>query len=57
MNIINVEFKARVDDSDVYEEKLAALWPVFKGIDHQLDTYFKQLMVVLNSGKEILRMH
>jgi adenylate cyclase, class 2 len=41
MNIINVEFKARVDDSDVYEEKLAALWPVFKGIDHQLDTYFK----------------
>jgi len=40
MNIINIEFKAKVDDLDRYEKKLLDLNPVFKGIDHQIDTYF-----------------
>lgn len=40
MNIINIEFKAKVDDLDQYEKKLQELNPVFKGTDHQIDTYF-----------------
>lgn len=40
MNIINIEFKAKVDDLDHYEKKLLELNPDFKGIDHQIDTYF-----------------
>jgi predicted adenylyl cyclase CyaB len=40
MNIKNVEFKARVEDPDLYEQKLLTLDPVFKGLDHQVDTYF-----------------
>lgn len=40
MNIINIEFKAKVDGLEFYENKLLALNPVFKGIDYQIDTYF-----------------
>src|SRR5688572_22855108 len=37
---INFEFKARCSDIDRAEEKLLLSNPVFKGIDHQVDTYF-----------------
>lgn len=40
MNIVNIEFKAKVDELERYENKLLALNPVFKGMDHQIDTYF-----------------
>lgn len=40
MNIKNFEFKAKVDQIETYENKLLTLNPVFKGIDHQIDTYF-----------------
>ncbi|MFN7688156.1 MAG: class IV adenylate cyclase [Sphingobacteriales bacterium] len=41
MNITNIEFKARVNDLREVETRLQALSPVFKGLDHQVDTYFK----------------
>lgn len=40
MNIKNFEFKARLNNLEEYENKLLTLNPVFKGIDHQIDTYF-----------------
>lgn len=40
MNIRNFEFKARVENTRPYEEKLLSKNPLFKGIDHQVDTYF-----------------
>jgi predicted adenylyl cyclase CyaB len=40
MNIKNFEFKARVDNLEQFENKLLALQPIFKGVDHQIDTYF-----------------
>ncbi|MBL7750573.1 MAG: class IV adenylate cyclase [Chitinophagaceae bacterium] len=40
MNIRNFEFKARVPDTTPFEEMLLKKEPVFKGIDHQIDTYF-----------------
>ena len=40
MNIKNFEFKAKVDELEKYETKLLAQNPTFKGIDHQIDTYF-----------------
>jgi predicted adenylyl cyclase CyaB len=40
MNIKNFEFKARVENIEQFENKLLALHPVFKGLDHQIDTYF-----------------
>jgi len=40
MDIKNFEFKAKVDDIEKYESKLLTLNPIFKGIDHQTDTYF-----------------
>jgi predicted adenylyl cyclase CyaB len=40
-SIKNVEFKARVSEIESYEQKLLALNPAFKGLDHQVDTYFK----------------
>lgn len=40
MNIKNFEFKARVTALASYENKLLQLNPVFKGEDHQIDTYF-----------------
>jgi predicted adenylyl cyclase CyaB len=41
MNITNIEFKARVKDLQEAEALLHTLSPVFKGLDHQIDTYFK----------------
>lgn len=40
MTIRNYEFKARVENLDRHEEKLLTLNPIFKGLDHQVDTYF-----------------
>ncbi len=40
MNIKNIEFKARVENIDVPEHQLKTLNPVYKGLDHQIDTYF-----------------
>jgi len=40
MNLRNFEFKARAEDLNKLEQKLLALNPVFKGEDHQIDTYF-----------------
>jgi predicted adenylyl cyclase CyaB len=40
MNIKNVEFKAKVDNLEQYENKLQSLNPRFVGLDHQIDTYF-----------------
>jgi predicted adenylyl cyclase CyaB len=40
MRIKNFEFKAKVDSIEAYENKLLKLNPVFKGLDHQIDTYF-----------------
>jgi len=40
MNLRNFEFKARVNDLKKLEQKLLKLNPVFKGEDHQTDTYF-----------------
>ncbi len=36
----NAEFKARVEDIDLLEEKLKSLSPRFAGEDNQTDTYF-----------------
>jgi len=40
MNILNVEFKAKVKSNEEAEQKLLALNPVYIGEDHQIDTYF-----------------
>jgi adenylate cyclase, class 2 len=40
MPVINFEFKASATDVDLLEKKLCELHPVFKGEDHQVDTYF-----------------
>jgi adenylate cyclase, class 2 len=40
MAVINFEFKAKAADVDLLEKKLLELNPVFKGEDHQVDTYF-----------------
>lgn len=40
MNIKNYEFKAKVNSLADYENKLLLLNPVYKGLDHQIDTYF-----------------
>ena len=37
---LNIEFKARVNDIDLYEEKIKNLDAHFIGEDHQVDTYF-----------------
>lgn len=50
MNIINFEFKVRVEELDKLEQKLLQLNPVFKGEDHQTDTYFN-----VNKGRLKLR--
>jgi predicted adenylyl cyclase CyaB len=36
----NLEFKAKVNEIESYEQKLLTLDPEFKGLDHQVDTYF-----------------
>ncbi len=41
MDIVNVEWKARVHSIDPYEERLLQLNPRFAGLDHQVDTYFR----------------
>ncbi|WP_430612067.1 class IV adenylate cyclase [Flavobacterium sp. JP2137] len=40
MHIQNVEFKARVEALDKYEQKLIALGATRIGVYHQVDTYF-----------------
>jgi adenylate cyclase, class 2 len=40
MQRTNFEFKAKVDDIVNAEEKLKLLNPLYKGEDHQIDTYF-----------------
>jgi predicted adenylyl cyclase CyaB len=40
MILRNFEFKARAEDLNKLEQKLLRLNPVFKGEDHQIDTYF-----------------
>ncbi len=40
MKIINYEFKAVAKNVDLLEQKLIQLSPIFKGEDHQIDTYF-----------------
>jgi adenylate cyclase, class 2 len=40
MQLTNFEFKARVNDIDATEQKLQQLSPIYKGQDHQIDTYF-----------------
>jgi adenylate cyclase class 2 len=43
MQRTNFEFKAKVDDIESAEEKLKLLNPLYKGEDHQIDTYFNVL--------------
>lgn len=40
MNIKNVEFKAKIDNIETYENRLLTLNPTYHGLDHQIDTYF-----------------
>ena len=40
MDILNFEFKAKVNEIQNYEDKLLKLNPKFIGLDHQIDTYF-----------------
>lgn len=40
MKILNYEFKARAENITYLENKLLELKPLFKGEDHQVDTYF-----------------
>jgi len=41
MNVKNVEFKAKVPEIASYEKMLLSLKPEYKGLDHQIDTYFQ----------------
>lgn len=38
--MLNIEFKAKVENIAILEAKLKTLAPTFIGIDHQIDTYF-----------------
>lgn len=40
MNIKNYEFKVKVNELEKYESKLLSLNPDYRGLDHQIDTYF-----------------
>jgi adenylate cyclase class IV len=40
MKLRNYEFKARAQNLNKLEQKLLELNPVFRGEDHQIDTYF-----------------
>ena len=40
MNRKNIEFKAKVESLNTFEEKLQTLHPLYVGLDHQVDTYF-----------------
>ncbi len=50
MSHLNVEIKARCSDQDKIREILKSKKADFKGVDHQIDTYFK-----VNSGRLKLR--
>ena len=50
MKLRNYEFKARAADLNSMEQKLLRLNPLFKGEDHQIDTYFN-----VQSGRLKLR--
>jgi len=50
MNIKIIEFKAKVSNAQSYEDKLKTKSPFFKGLDHQIDTYFNA-----NKGRLKLR--
>jgi predicted adenylyl cyclase CyaB len=50
MSPINVEFKAKAHNIAELETKLQSLSPIFKGEDHQIDTYFN-----VNKGRLKLR--
>ena len=50
MKLKNYEFKAKASDLDKLEQKLLGLNPIFKGEDHQIDTYFN-----VHSGRLKLR--
>lgn len=50
MSHINIEIKARCDNHDKIREILKSQKADFKGIDHQIDTYFK-----VNSGRLKMR--
>ena len=50
MQQINIEIKAKRADPDRIRDVLKSANAVFKGIDHQIDTYFK-----VNSGRLELR--
>lgn len=39
--MIKVRNEARIDDPDTLRAKLKEKNPIFKGLDHQIDTYFK----------------
>lgn len=38
--MLNIEFKAKVNNINSLESKLLTLQPIFIGTDHQIDTYF-----------------
>ena len=40
MKLKNYEFKVKAGDLNKLEQKLLELNPFFKGVDHQIDTYF-----------------
>ena len=40
MNLINIEIKARCSDPDFVRRILKQRNAIFKGVDHQIDTYF-----------------
>src|SRR3989339_2205697 len=50
MTQLNIEIKARSNKQDLIREILKAHRAEFKGVDHQIDTYFK-----VNSGRLKLR--
>ncbi len=50
MKVLNIEIKAKLDNQDRIREILKSRNADFKGIDHQIDTYFK-----VNNGRLKLR--
>ena len=50
MTLINIEIKAKSNNQDKVREILKSKNAIFKGIDHQIDTYFK-----VNNGRLKLR--
>jgi len=50
MTILNIEIKAKSNNQDKIRELLKSKHADFKGVDHQIDTYFK-----VNFGRLKLR--